>query len=118
MDWEAIQLNRRDLYDNRLAVHHIEEEVTAVIQDIEPDKAPGPDGFIGIFYKASWGIIKADVQTAINYFDTNHDQHYNLINNAHIVLLPKKEDAKSVGDYRPISLLHNITKDHFKINGN
>ena len=47
---------------------------------------------------------------AVNYFYSNHDQHYNLLNTAHIVLLPKKEEASTVGDYRPISLSHSITK--------
>ena len=89
VDWDTIKLNRRDL-------HHLEEafseaEVQAVVQEIESDKAPGPDGFIGAFYKASWGIIKEDVLAAVNYFYTNHDQHYNLLNNAHIVLLQKKK---------------------------
>ena len=31
-----------------------EEEVLAVVQDIATDKAPGPDGYIGAFFKASW----------------------------------------------------------------
>ena len=73
---------------------------------ISAEKAPGPDSYIGAFYKSSWGLIKEDVLQAINYFYNRHDQHFNLSNNAHIVLLPKKDDAVSVGDYMPISLSH------------
>uniref|UniRef100_A0A453P3J7 Uncharacterized protein n=1 Tax=Aegilops tauschii subsp. strangulata TaxID=200361 RepID=A0A453P3J7_AEGTS len=45
------------------------------------------------------------------------DQFYNLaggdmsvINNAAIMLLPKKDGATEIIDYRPISLIHSIGK--------
>ena len=94
-----------------------EDEVKAVIHDIQSDKAPGSDGFIGAFFKASWVTIKEDMLAAVNYFYSNHDQHFNLLNNAHIVLLPKKQDAMTVGDFRPISLSHSVTKTYFQIDG-
>jgi hypothetical protein len=47
---------------------------------------------------------------AINYFYQQHEQHFSLLNSAHVVLLPKKADAKCVADYRPISLTHSIAK--------
>jgi len=108
LDWDQLQLPRFDL--QHLEVELSEEEVKTVVQEIAAEKAPGPDGFIGAFYKSSWGLIKEDVLQAINYFYNRHDQYFNLLNNAHIVLLPKKDDAASVGDYRPISLSHSITK--------
>jgi hypothetical protein len=55
-------------------------------------------------------VIKEDVLQAVNYFYSRHDQHFNLLNNARIVLLPKKTDATCVGDFRPISLSHSVTK--------
>jgi len=108
VDWDAINLLPQNL-------HHLEDDFTdqelkAIIQDIASDKAPGPDGFIGAFYKASWGIIKEDILAAVNCFFNRHDQHFNLLNNAHIVLLPKKEDDSQVGDFRPISLAHSVSK--------
>ena len=103
LDWEQIQLSRHDL-------QHLEAELLSVVQNIASDKAPGPDGFIGAFYKASWETIKLDLLAAANFFFNCHDQHFNLLNNAHIVLLPKKEDAKTVGDFRPISLSNSIVK--------
>ena len=33
-----------------------------------------------------------------------------LLNSANVVLIPKKEGAESIGDYRPISLIHGIAK--------
>jgi len=108
VDWDLIQLPRSDL--QHLEAEFTEVEVKAVVQDIASEKAPGPDGFIGVFYKTSWEVIKDDVPTAMNFFYSRHDQHFNLLNTAHIVLLPKKDDARTVGDYRPISLSHSIAK--------
>ena len=41
--------------------------------------------------------------------------HYQHLNKAHMVLLPKKEDARCLGDFRPISLTHSIAKLFSKI---
>jgi len=81
-----------------------------VVKDIASDKAPGPDGYIGAFFKASWTTIKHDLMAAINFFYNQHDQHFKQLNSAHIVLIPKKMEARSIGDYRPISLSHSIAK--------
>ena len=58
-----IRLRRIDL--QHFEDEFTEEEVNAVIQEIAPEKAPGPDGFIGSFYKASWNVIKGDVLAAV-----------------------------------------------------
>ena len=108
LDWEVIGLPRLDL--QHLEEEFTEEEVFAVIQDLKSDKAPGPDGFIGAFYKASWSFIKGDLMAAINYFFGQHDQHFKHLNSAHVVLIPKKSDAKGVKDFRPISLTHSVAK--------
>jgi len=108
LDWSQINLVRHDL--QHLEMEFTEDELKATMHDIAPDKAPGPDGYIGTFYKASWEIVKADLLAAANYFFNSHDQHFNLLNNAHIILLPKKKDAITVADFRPISLSHSFVK--------
>ena len=41
-------------------------------------------------------------------FFNQHDQHFQLLNTAHLILIPKKSDAQRVGEYRPISLTHSV----------
>jgi hypothetical protein len=43
---------------------------------------------------------------------------FHLLNTTNIVLLPKKEKAERVGDYRPISLIHGVAKIFSKILAN
>ena len=87
-----------------------EEEVLAVVQDIVTDKAPGPDGYIGAFFKASWQTIKLDLLAAINHFYCQNTQHFKQLNSAHVILIPKKMEARVITDFRPISLTHSIAK--------
>ena len=82
------------------------------------DKAPGPDGFTGAFFKSCWEIIKDDVTTAINNLFHLNSQGFELMNSANIVLLPKKEDALWITDYRPISLIHSFAKIFSKLQAN
>lgn len=42
-----------------------EEEVWETIKTLPADRAPGPDGYTGRFYKACWSVIKADFMAAI-----------------------------------------------------
>ena len=108
LNWEHLQLQRHELA--HLEDPFTEEEVHAVIGEIAADKAPGPDGFIGLFLKRSWPIIKNDIMAALEFFHQQHDQHLLHLNKAHMILLPKKEDAQAIGDFRPISLTHSIAK--------
>jgi hypothetical protein len=56
------------------------------------------------------GIIKHDLLRAVNYFYNQHDQHLKVLNTAHIILIPKRVDAASLADFRPISLTHSVAK--------
>ena len=46
----------------------------------------------------------------INLFDSLHTSTLQWLNSANVVLLPKKEGAEGIADYRPISLIHAIAK--------
>ena len=45
-----------------------EEEVWKAIVASPVEKAPGPDGFTGKFFRASWDTIKDDVMVVFNRF--------------------------------------------------
>jgi hypothetical protein len=62
LNWEEVQLRSRDL--SHLEDEFTEEEVFAVIRDLAAEKAPGPDGYIGVFYKTAWNLIKDDIYPA------------------------------------------------------
>ena len=113
LNWEEISLGHRNLL--HLENDFTEDEVFIAIQDIASDKAPGPDGFIGTFFKQSWHIIKSDFMQAVEYFYDQHGQHLSHLNSAHIILIPKKADATTVTDFRPISLTHSIAKIFSKL---
>jgi hypothetical protein len=72
--------------------------------------APGPDGFIGAFYKLWWSIIKTEVVNAFSYIYNMETGPLHKWNSATISLLPKKELAECVQNFRPISLIHSFAK--------
>jgi hypothetical protein len=73
-------------------------------------KNPGPDGYIGSFYKACWHTIKFDLVGAIHHlFDLRTDA-WELLNSANVTLIAKKDEAETCMDYRPISLMYSVTK--------
>ena len=80
------------------------------INSIPSDKAPGPDGFTCKFYKVCWQIIKDDIMAAMSAVWSQKFGNFHLLNSSYITLLPKKEDAISVKDFRPISLVHSFAK--------
>jgi hypothetical protein len=66
-----------------------EEEVKVAINQLLGDKAPGPDGFTGAFYKLCWGIIGEDVMMDIITFGKLHVANLHWLNSSNIALLPK-----------------------------
>lgn len=105
---EAIGLPSLDL--SGLEVVFSEDEVRAVVMDLPEEKAPGPDGFTGLFYKLAWHIIKADVMNALLAFWALDSRSLQHLNGAYMVLLQKKSLPLRVEDYRPISLIHSFSK--------
>uniref|UniRef100_A0A453FI91 Reverse transcriptase domain-containing protein n=1 Tax=Aegilops tauschii subsp. strangulata TaxID=200361 RepID=A0A453FI91_AEGTS len=107
-NWEELRIETHDLH--YLGNTITEDEVWGAIKEMPSDKAPGPDGFTGIFFKKCWGIIKLSVMRVIQCFDSLHTSNLHWLNSANVVLLPKKEGAEGISDYRPISLIHAIAR--------
>jgi hypothetical protein len=56
LNLDELDMQHHDLSD--LDAPFSEEEVWATIKDMHLDKAPGPDGFTGRFYKSCWRILR------------------------------------------------------------
>jgi hypothetical protein len=95
-----------------------EEEVWNTIKAMPSDKAPGPDGYTGRFYKAAWQVIKADFMAAISRLLQGDVTRLYLLNSAYITLFPKTAEAFEIKDYWPISLVHSFAKIVTKILAN
>jgi hypothetical protein len=81
------------------------------------NKAPGPDGFNGAFYKSCWEIIKHDIYQLCDKFFSGQVQ-LTALNSSFITLIPKVSNPTTIGDYRPISLSNSALKIITKLMGN
>jgi hypothetical protein len=86
------------------------QEVQSVVLNTPKEKAPGPDGYIGIFFSHCWNTIKEDILKAVDQFYRMDQQDLHFLNQGLVVLIPKKKDPSHVKDYKPISLTHSFSK--------
>lgn len=66
------------------------EKVLSAVFSLDPDSAPGPDGYSGIFYRHCWDIISSDLLFAVQEFFARVPVH-RIICSTLMVLLPKKQ---------------------------
>ncbi|XP_039161281.1 uncharacterized protein LOC120289944 [Eucalyptus grandis] len=86
-----------------------EEEVTIAMQQLGAFKAPGPDGFHGIFYREHWPVVSKDIHQALQLlFTTGHLDP--ALNRTQITLIPKVPQPEKLEQYRPISLCNFLYK--------
>lgn len=74
------------------------------IDNCESSKSPGPDGFNFTFIKECWPMIKGDFIKMLDDFHS-HGKLIRGLNPSFIVLIPKKDDASSLSNFRTISLI-------------
>ncbi|KAM0911565.1 hypothetical protein ACQ4PT_013380 [Festuca glaucescens] len=110
---EAIGMPVVDL--SGLEAQFTEEEVWAAVKAMPGNKTPGPDGLSWEFFRACWGLIKADVLEAVHAVFLGRDRYLDRLNSAYIALLPKKEGAADIREFRPISLVHSFGKRITKV---
>ena len=60
MRFNLSRMMRAEVDFDSLTVPFTHKEIDDVINEMPPDRAPGPDGFNGAFLKACWPIIKED----------------------------------------------------------
>ena len=94
-----------------------EEEAYGVIKDCNGDKSPGLDGFSMAFFQSCWDFLKKEIMELFGNF---HSQAVfkKSLNATILALIPKKVNAVSVRDFRPISLMGGIYKILSKVLAN
>ncbi|KAM2008256.1 hypothetical protein ACFX16_003170 [Malus domestica] len=92
-------------------------EIKDAMFNMEGAKAPGPDGFQGIFFQSYWDIIAAEVHGIVDEC-LKDDGCPSVINFTNIALIPKVPNPKSVSQFRPISLCNYAYKVLYKILAN
>eukprot|EP00253_Pinus_taeda_P009325 PITA_09325 len=86
-----------------------EEEITSIVWSMEPDKAPGPDGFTIHFYRICWEIIKIDLFKMIRGV-LRKEKVGGGIKSTFLALIPKETNPRSFDRYRLISLCNSSYK--------
>lgn len=116
INWARLDLPEVDLTD--LEEPFSEEELIMVIKETPSEKSPGPDGFIGAFFKKTWDITKLDLMETVTHFGNLNSERLQDLNTANICLIPKKSETLRVEDFRPISLIHSFSKMLAKLMAN
>ena len=91
-----------------------EEEIQNVVFAINPESAPGPDGFTAFFFQKYWSVVKSQIlQEIFDFFRTGVlPQEWN---HTLICLIPKISPPQRMTDIRPISLCSLLYKIISKI---
>lgn len=91
-----------------------DEEIKKAIDSLGELKAPGPDGYNGLFFKKKWDTVGKDVCQAIQSFFNGEDLPPE-INETIMSLVPKISIPKILHQLRPISCCNFIPKVLSKI---
>ena len=79
------------------------EEISKALHGMNPDKAPGPDGFTARFYTTCWDIIQKDLVKMVRK-SQNCSKIGGSTNSSFLALIPKEKGAQNFSRFRPISL--------------
>lgn len=93
------------------------EEIKSVLFKMPGSKAPGPDGYTMKFFKEAWEVVGEDITVAVQSFFIKGFLPKGL-NSTILALVPKKQEAKVMKDYRPISCCNILYKLISKILAN
>lgn len=86
-----------------------DEEIKEAVFQMGALKAPGPDGFPGLFYQRFWDIVGGEVCKMVKYF-FNEGDLLREFNTTNLVLIPKIPFPEELSQFRPISLCNFILK--------
>lgn len=81
---------------------------------MDPESAPGPDGFTAKFYQECWDLVAPEVTKAIQAFFYGAS-FPKWLTHTNIALIPKVKSPQQFPDMRPISLCNVISKIFSKV---
>lgn len=91
-----------------------DDEILSVMKSFKKDKCPGPDGWMIEFFIHFFDLVKMDILSMVEESRMSGKIHQ-YISSTYISLIPKKENATSFLDFKPISLCNAIYKIISKI---
>lgn len=83
---------------NDLIVEVLPEEIKQTLWEINPNKAPGPDGFNGLFFRHNWATIRDTVTKAIREFFSS-SSFLKQLNTTSFALVPKVKNPMLLKDF-------------------
>ncbi|KAL0443866.1 UNVERIFIED_CONTAM: hypothetical protein Slati_2109300 [Sesamum latifolium] len=106
---ECVGRRVNDEMNESLNQPYTAEEIKTALNQMRPDKSPGPDGMPALFYQNFWRIVGPTTINSILFFLNNGIFPLEL-NHTYIVLIPKCKKPEHVSQFRPISLCNVIYK--------
>lgn len=97
--------------------HFLLEEVDFALSQMQPLKAPGPDGFGVCFYQHHWATVSNSIRKVVLDF-LNLGLFDPSLNSTYIALIPKLSQSVDVTNYCPISLCNVLYKIIAKVRAN
>lgn len=86
-----------------LVIDPSEEEIKEAFFDINPDKAPGPDGITIRLYQIFWQAMNQNITRLVKDFFVSGSFDPRL-KQIRICMIPKKDKPRKMSEFRPISL--------------
>ncbi|CAA7058695.1 unnamed protein product [Microthlaspi erraticum] len=100
---QAIQPCISEEVNKKLIAEPSPSEIKAALFSINPDKAPGPDGFSAGFFQSNWLVMGPKITEEVKeIFEAGVIPK--SLNHTHVRLIPKTPSPKAITEYRPIAL--------------
>jgi len=84
-----------------------DKEIYEAISQMDPSKAPGPDGGGATFYQRNWNVIRDHLCLVVKDF-LSSGKMLKEINHTLIALIPKVHNPEQTNHFRPISLCNTL----------